>query len=73
MVAGVIWAMQNPERGVIEPEEMDHGQVLDFIRPYLGEVAGAYSDWTPLDDRGVLFEEELDRDDPWQFLNFRVV
>jgi len=47
--------------------------VLDFIRPYLGEVAGAYSDWTPLDDRGVLFEEELDRDDPWQFLNFRVV
>jgi homospermidine synthase len=73
VVAGVIWAMQNPERGVIEPEEMDHDQVLDFIRPYLGEVVGTYSDWTPLDDRGVLFEEDLDREDPWQFLNFRVV
>lgn len=73
VVAGVIWALRNPDRGVIEPEDMDHGQVLDFIRPYLGEVTGAYSDWTPLDGRGVLFEEDLDRDDPWQFKNFRVV
>jgi homospermidine synthase len=73
VVAGVIWAIRNPDRGVVEPEEMDHDQVLDLIRPYLGEVAGAYSDWTPLDDRGVLFEEDLDRDDPWQFKNFRVV
>ncbi len=73
VVAGVIWALRNPQRGVIEPEEMDYRWVLDFIRPYLGEVVGAYSDWTPLADRGWLFEEDLDRDDPWQFKNFRVV
>ena len=72
VVAGVIWALKNPDRGVIEPEEMDHDQILDFIRPYLGEVVGEYSDWTPLDGRGRLFEEDLDRDDPWQFKNFRV-
>jgi homospermidine synthase len=72
VVAGVIWALKNPQRGVVEPEELDHDQVLDFIRPYLGEVVGAYSDWTPLADRSKLFEEDLDQDDPWQFKNFRV-
>jgi homospermidine synthase len=30
------------------------------------------SDWTPLVGRSPLFEEDLDRDDPWQFKNFRV-
>jgi homospermidine synthase len=73
VVAGVIWAMQHPDRGVIEPEDMDHAEIMDFIRPYLGQVVGEYSDWTPLMDRGRLFEEDLDRNDPWQFKNFRVV
>ena len=73
VVAGVIWALRHPDRGVIEPEEMDHAEIMDFIRPYLGQVVGEYSDWTPLQDRGRLFEEDLDGDDPWQFKNFRVV
>ena len=73
VVAGVIWALRNPDRGVIDPDEMDYKEVLDFIRPYLGEVVGVYSEWTPLLDRGWLFEEDLDREDPWQFKNFRVV
>lgn len=73
VVAGVIWAMRHPDRGVIEPEDMDHVEIMDFIRPYLGQVVGEYSDWTPLQGRGRLFEEDLDREDPWQFKNFRVV
>jgi len=73
VVAGVIWALKNPGRGVIEPEEMDHAEIMDFIRPYLGTVLGEYSEWTPLQSRGRLFEEDLDGDDPWQFKNFRVV
>jgi homospermidine synthase len=73
VVAGVIWALRHPDRGVVEPEEMDHAEIMDFIRPYLGQVVGEYSDWTPLMDRGRLFEEDLDRNDPWQFKNFRVV
>ncbi len=73
VVAGVIWALKNPDRGVIEPEEMDHAGIMDFIRPYLGTVVGEYTDWTPLRGRGRLFEEDLDHDDPWQFKNFRIV
>ena len=72
VVAGVIWALRHPGRGVVEPEEMDHAEIMDFIRPYLGRVVGEYSDWNPLQDRGRLFDEDLDGDDPWQFKNFRV-
>jgi homospermidine synthase len=45
---------------------------MEICRPYLGEMAGVYSDWTPLFERETLFPEELDRTDPWQFKNFRV-
>src|SRR5437016_6320670 len=73
VLAGVIWAIEHPQRGVVEPEELDFVRVLEICRPYLGEVVGVYGDWTPLHDRERLFPEDLDRDDPWQFKNIRVV
>jgi homospermidine synthase len=72
VLAGVVWALENPERGITEPEEMDFRRVLDICIPYLGPVIGAYGDWTPLVDRNRLFPEDLDPSDPWQFKNFRV-
>jgi homospermidine synthase len=68
----VIWAIENPRRGVVESDEMDHARILEICAPYLGEVVGVYSDWTPLQGRGVLFPEDVDQDDPWQFRNIRV-
>jgi len=73
VLAGMIWAIENPERGIVEAEELDHARILEICRPYLGPVVGAYSDWTPLKDRAILFPEDLDTEDPWQFKNFRVV
>jgi homospermidine synthase len=72
VMAGVIWAIRNPEASVVEPEELPFDEILQLCKPYLGELRGAYSDWSPLVDRGELFEEEVDRADPWQFGNFRV-
>ncbi|HLD68863.1 MAG TPA: saccharopine dehydrogenase C-terminal domain-containing protein [Pseudomonas sp.] len=72
VLAGVCWAMANPGRGLVEPDELPHGPLLDLCRPYLGEVLGVYADWTPLVDRERLVREDLDRDDPWQFKNFRL-
>ena len=72
-LAGMIWALENPNRGIVEPDEMDHTRILDLCAPYLGEVVGHYSDWTPLFEREQLFPEDIDRDDPWQFKNFRVI
>jgi homospermidine synthase len=73
ILSGMIWALENPRRGVVEPEELDFERILELARPYLGTLVGEYTDWTPLDHRGELFEEELDRDDPWQFKNFLVI
>ncbi len=72
-LAGMIWAMENPRKGIVEPDEIDYARVLEICRPYLGEVVGRYTDWTPLYQRGELFAEDLDADDPWQFKNVRVV
>jgi homospermidine synthase len=69
----MIWAIENPGRGLVEPDEMDHARVLEICRPYLGPVVGEYSDWNPLIDRSRLFPEDLDESDPWQFKNVRVV
>jgi homospermidine synthase len=73
VLAGVVWALENPQRGIVEPEEMDFERVLDVARPYLGEMVGVRGEWTPLDGREHLFAEDLDREDPWQFKNIRVV
>jgi homospermidine synthase len=73
VLAGVVWALEHPCQGIVEPEQMDFARVLDIARPYLGEVVGVRGDWTPLDGRESLFAEDLDREDPWQFKNVRVV
>ena len=72
-LAGMIWAMENPTRGIVEPDDMDYQRPLQICRPYLGNVVGKYTDWTPLYQRGELFKEDLDTSDPWQFKNIRVV
>ncbi len=69
VLAGIVWAIENPERGIVEADEMDFRRCLEIQMPYLGPVIGRYTDWTPLTDRGVLFPEDLDRDDAWQFKN----
>jgi homospermidine synthase len=72
VLSGMIWAMENPNRGVVEPDEMDWRRNLQICAPYLGAVTGAYTQWTPLTDRERLFPEDVDRSDPWQFKNVRV-
>jgi homospermidine synthase len=72
ILGGMVWAMRNPACGVVEPDDIDHSLVMRIASPYLGELVGEYSDWTPLKDRCKLFEEPRDDADPWQFINFRV-
>jgi homospermidine synthase len=72
VLSGMVWAMENPRAGVIEPDEMDFRRNLEVCMPYLGPVVGVYGEWTPLTQRGELFEEDLDRSDPWQFKNVLV-
>jgi homospermidine synthase len=69
VLAGMIWAIENPNEGIVETDEMDHVRCLEVQRPYLGKVKGYYTDWHPLKQRVGLFGEKLDRRDPWQFGN----
>jgi homospermidine synthase len=72
-LAGLIWAIENPNSGIVEADDIDYRRVLEICRPYLGLVVGEYTDWHPLVDRNRLFPEDLDETDPWQFKNIRVV
>ena len=69
VLAGIVWAIENPRRGIVEADELDHERILGIMEPYLGRMAGAYTDWTPLQGRGGLFPEDIDAADPWQFRN----
>ncbi len=72
VLAGMVWAIENPNEGIVEADEMDYKRCLEVQTPYLGPVKGYYTDWNPLKNRLGLFEEDLDRKDPWQFRNILV-
>lgn len=72
VLAGMVWALENPEAGIVETDDMDYKRCLEIQRPYLGTVKGYYTDWTPLAGRPEFFPEDLDQDDPWQFRNILV-
>lgn len=72
VLAGMVWALENPEAGIVETDEMDYKRCLEIQKPYLGPVKGYYTDWTPLDGRPGFYPEDLDTSDPWQFKNILV-
>ncbi len=55
VLAGMVWALENPQAGIVETDEMDYRRCLEVQLPYLGPVEGYYTDWTPLTDRPGLF------------------
>ncbi|SFK52224.1 homospermidine synthase [Methylocapsa palsarum] len=69
VLAGMVWALENPQAGIVEADEVDFRRCLEVQSPYLGPVIGQYTDWTPIKDRGVLFPEDIDTESPWQFKN----
>ena len=72
VLAGMVWALENPQAGIVEADEIDFRRCLEVQMPYLGPVIGVYTDWTPLADRPGFFPEDIDTSDPWQFRNVLV-
>ena len=72
VLAGMVWALENPKAGIVEADELDFRRCLEVQTPYLGPVVGVYTDWTPLADRPGFFPEDIDESDPWQFRNVLV-
>jgi homospermidine synthase len=72
VLAGMVWALENPKAGIVEADDIDFKRCLEVQMPYLGPVIGVYTDWTPLAGRPGLFPDDIDTSDPWQFRNVLV-
>lgn len=72
VLAGMVWAIENPNAGIVEADDLDFRRCLEVQMPYLGPVEGHYTEWTPLTGRPGLFPEDIDTADPWQFRNVLV-
>ncbi len=72
VLAGMVWALENPNEGIVEADDIDFRRCLEVQMPYLGPVVGVYTDWTPLEGRPGFFPEDIDTSDPWQFRNVLV-
>lgn len=71
--AAVAWAMHNPDRGYLVPDELPWREILKYAEKYWNFVS-FQSDWDPISTRNDLFKgwngREYDLEDPWQFTNF---
>jgi homospermidine synthase len=72
VLAGMVWALENPNAGIVEADDIDFRRCLEVQMPYLGPVVGVYTDWNPLAGRPGFFPEDIDESDPWQFRNVLV-
>jgi homospermidine synthase len=68
----MMWAIQNPNRGYIEPEDLPHEFVLEHALPYLGAVPFVETDWRPEEDKNSLFPRPFNKKHPNALENFRV-
>lgn len=71
LLAAFVWALKNPQEGIVEPESLPFDQILDVMEPYIAPVNGVFTDWNPVSGRGKLFQEEVDKVNTWQFKNLR--
>lgn len=76
VVACAMWMIENPDRGLMVPDDLPHDYVLEVAKPYLGKFISVRSDWTPLRDYTSAFPgynaPSVDEDDVWQFKNFLI-
>ena len=73
VLSGVIWAMENPNWAWSSRTRWISGATWKSACRTSDPSSGHYTDWTPLHERERLFPEDLDKTDPWQFKNVRVL
>ncbi len=72
MLAGIVWMLENPDRGITEADEMHFKRCLEIQLPYLGKVFGTYTDWTPFAGRPDCFRRSSTRAIPGSSANVLV-
>ena len=75
VIAASMWMIDNPNEGVLVPDQLPWKYVLNIAKDYLGEMKSVDVDWDPLKTRNDLYKGLNGRSydsDPWQFNNFLV-
>jgi len=72
LIGAILWTLQNPQMGYIEPDYIPYDFIMNYARPYLGTIAAEYSDWTPVLNRTPLYGQSFNKNNLWSFENFRV-
>ena len=47
LLGGLVWALEHPNAGVVEAEDIDFRRVMAVASPYLGVLSGVHTDWCP--------------------------
>ncbi|MFC1511257.1 saccharopine dehydrogenase C-terminal domain-containing protein [Candidatus Margulisiibacteriota bacterium] len=76
VVAAAIWMINNPRRGFLMPDDVDHEPILEVAMPYINPFVSKAVDWTPLKNLNTTFTKfDLPKpsdEDVWQFTTFLV-
>lgn len=61
ILGGLIWLLENPKCGIVEPEEVNFEMVLQIAAPYLGDVGGHWTRWCPPQPKSIGLPDRLAR------------
>jgi homospermidine synthase len=59
--------IKHPNVGLRLPDDLDHHEIMKFVKPYLGKLVSTSSDWNILQHK-----PNVSKDDMWQFKTFLV-
>jgi homospermidine synthase len=72
VLAAFVWAIENPNKGLVEADDIDHKRILEIADPYLGEIVSTLTKWSPTNKVNAIINEDMDLSDKFQFKNFQV-
>lgn len=72
MLGAIVWMIENPNKGYIEPERLPFEKILEVGDQYWQPLVSVGGKWTPNQDVNSLFYHEYNHRNPCCFSNFRV-
>lgn len=75
IVAAACFTIKNPRRGFCLPDDIDHEEILEIAKPYLGRFISKPVNWSPLLNQNLYlnYGKKLPApEDVWQFSTFLV-
>jgi homospermidine synthase len=74
VIAAVDWMIRNPRKGLRLPDDIDHEEILTYVKPYLGKFVSTPVNWSPLHKLNTVFTgfncPRPSEGDCWQFETF---